>query len=137
MPSLQARTSEGGRGVMKKQTILTIVMLTLFATVVSPIDARTRRNNHREQRDKNGGTALGVLAGAGTGGAIAGLAGSAKWVPLGLGVGAIGGYFLVKAIRSNRRGRVSHTKPIETKGRPHIRPSYQKDYESKQIEKEK
>ncbi len=121
---------------MKKQAILTITILGLLAGAAHSLDAR--RNNHRRNNnhtDRN--TAVGILAGAGTGGVIAGVAGSAKWVPLGIVGGAIGGYFLIKALRSNYNNRSARTNPTQTTEQRHVRQTYQQNHESNPVDVKK
>ena len=51
---------------------------------------------------ERGKTAAAVLGGGGTGALIAGVAGSAKWAPLGFGAGAVGALLIKRAIRKGR-----------------------------------
>lgn len=50
-------------------------------------------------------TATGIIFGGGAGAAIAGIAGSAKWAPLGFGIGGLAGGLMVRAIRKRRQRR--------------------------------
>ncbi len=50
-------------------------------------------------------TATGIIFGGGVGATIAGVAGSAKWAPLGFGVGGLAGGLMVRAIRKRRQRR--------------------------------
>ncbi len=59
-------------------------------------------------------TATGVIFGGGAGGAIAAAAGSAKWFPLGFGVGGLAGGLLVRHIRKSRKRRAEEHAPYES-----------------------
>ena len=124
--------------ISKRNIILTMTVLGLLATIASPIHARNRskksglETSRRRDRDRKAGTAAAVLTGAGAGGLAVGLASRSKWAPLGVVGGAIAGYLLIRAIRKNRKGRVSHTQKIQTKGRRHVRQQEQMDYEPDQ-----
>ncbi len=58
-------------------------------------------------------TAAGILVGGGTGGLIAGLAGSAKWAPLGFGAGAVAGIIITRAIRRRNKRRQEYEQPAK------------------------
>ena len=117
--------------------IISIIALGLLGSMSNPVHAKSRKDRaeqKRERRERRDSALPGVLVGAGAGGTIAAVAGSAQWAPLGIVGGGIAGYFLIKAMRNNNRERVSHRKSIETKGRPHITetPQTDKKYEGKQ-----
>ncbi len=61
-------------------------------------------------------TATGIIFGGGAGAAIAGIAGSAKWFPLGFGVG-VAGSLLVRRIIKNRRRRAENPASYEPRQR--------------------
>ena len=120
-----------------KNMIFAIIALGLLGTITSPALARPRNKKAKQEQErprKRDSALPGVLMGAGTGGVIAGVAGSAKWAPLGIVGGAVAGYLLIRVIQKNKNERDSHTKPIKTNGRPHIKriPQPDKKYEGKQ-----
>lgn len=61
-------------------------------------------------------TAAAVIIGGGAGGGIAAIAGSAKWFPLGFGVG-VAGSLLVRRIIKNRRRRAENPASYEPRQR--------------------
>jgi outer membrane lipoprotein SlyB len=60
-------------------------------------------------------TAAGVIIGGGAGGGIAAAAGSAKWFPLGFGIGGLAGGLLARHIRKSRQRREEEPAPYESK----------------------
>ncbi len=57
----------------------------------------------------------GVFIGGGAGGGIAAIAGSAKWFPLGFGVGGLAGGLIARRVIRNRRRRRENATPYESK----------------------
>ncbi len=109
-----------------KNMIISIIALGLLGTITSPALARPRSKKAKQEQErprKRDSALPGVLMGAGAGAAIGGLAArSAIYAIPGAAGGAILGYLLIRAMRKkNNNGRDTHTKPIKTEGRPHIK----------------
>ena len=73
----------------------------------------------------------GVFIGGGTGGGIAAIAGSAKWFPLGFGVGGLAGGLIARHVIKKRRERSAARAPYSSrKNRKHTKDNLQFEQES-------
>ena len=82
---------------MKSNFIKIVLFALLGAAPCLPLQAASDRAKK----------AAGVLVGGGVGGTLAGVAGSAKWAPLGIVGGAIIGGLLARSIIKNRRRKAA------------------------------
>lgn len=57
----------------------------------------------------------GIFIGGGTGGGIAAIAGSAKWFPLGFGVGGLAGGLIARHVIKKRRERAAERAPYQSR----------------------